>query len=46
MFPIIIENLKNLKYHNIFRKHEVFLLFTVSVFMNIKNIFKKNQWKY
>ena len=40
MFAMNIENLKTLKYH-IFLKKQIFLLFTVSVAMNIKKIFKK-----
>ena len=50
MFMINIGNLKKLKYHT-FLKKQVFLLFTVSVVINIKNISKrginwnvKNSW--
>ena len=47
MFPINIENLKKLKYYIFLKKHSFFLLFTVSVVMNMnKNLKKKNQLKY
>ena len=47
MFSIKMENLKKLKYHISFLKYEVFLLFTVSVIMNMKKYLKKkNQLKY
>ena len=46
MFAINIENLKKLKCI-FFKKHKVFLLFTVSVVMNMKKYLKKkNQLKY
>ena len=38
MFAINIANLKKPKYYKLKKKHEVFLLFTVSVVMNMKNI--------
>ena len=38
MFVVSIENLKTLKYHMFLKKHEVFLLFVVSVVMNVKKI--------
>ena len=45
MFAINIENLKKLKY--IFKKKQVFLLFTVNVVMNIRKYLKtKNELKY
>ena len=37
-FPINIENLKTLKYDIFLKNHEVFLLFTICVVMNIKNL--------
>ena len=43
MFAINIENLKNLKYHIFLKELWVFLLFTVSVVMNIKKIFKEEE---
>ena len=43
---INIENLKKLKCHIFKKKHQVFLLFTVSVVMNMKKYLKKNQLKY
>ena len=47
MFAINIENLKTLRYHIFFKKHQIFLLFTVSAVMNIKKYLKmKNQLKY
>ena len=47
MFEINTENLKKLKYHIFLKKHKVFLLFTVSVVMNMKEYVKKNnQLKY
>ena len=47
MFAINIENLQTLKYHIFLEKHKLFLLFTVSVVMNIKKYLKKkNQLKY
>ena len=36
MFAINIENLRKLKYHIFLKKHYVFLMFTVSVVMNMK----------
>ena len=45
MFAINISNLKKLKYI-LFKKHQVFPLFTVSVIMNMKKYLKKkNQLK-
>ena len=38
MFVISKENLKTLNYHMFLKKHEVFLLFVVSVVMNVKKI--------
>ena len=52
MYAINIENLEKLKYHIFFKKqslycYQVFMLFTVSVVMNMKKYLKKkNQLKY
>ena len=47
MFAVNIANLKKLKYHMFLKKHEVFLLFTVSVVMHMKKYLKKkNQFEY
>ena len=46
MFAINIENLNSLKYH-VFKKKQIFLLFTVSMVMNTKKYLKdKIQLKY
>ena len=46
MFATNTENLKYLEYHYQ-KKHYIFVLFTVSLFMNIKKYLKKNnQLKY
>ena len=42
-FAINIENLRKLKYYMSFKKHQVFLLFMVSVVMNMKKIFKEEE---
>ena len=42
MFAISIENLKKLKYR-LLKKHYVFVLLTVTVFMNMKKIFKEEE---
>ena len=47
MFAIYFENLKKLRYHIILKIYSFFLMFTVSVVMNMKkNLKKKNQLKY
>ena len=43
MFAINIENLETLKYHIFFKKHQIFLLFTVNMVMNIKKTFKEEE---
>ena len=43
MFVINIENLKKLKHHIFSKKHQVFLLFTISVVININKIFKEEE---
>ena len=42
MFVVSIENLKNLKYHTSWKKHQFFLLFAVTVKMKMK-IFKEEE---
>ena len=39
---VSIENLKNLKYHTFWKKHQFFLLFAVGARVKIKNYLKKN----
>ena len=41
MFDINIENLKTLKENMLFKKHQVFLLFIVSVVVINKKVFKE-----
>ena len=43
MFAINIENLKKLKYYIFLKKHSFFLLFTVSVVMNMKKKIKEEK---
>ena len=43
MLAINIEKLETLKYHLFKKKHQVVLLFTVSVFVNIKKKPKKTE---
>ena len=43
LFVVSIENLKNLKDHTL-KKHYFFLLFSVSVKVKMKIIFKEEEW--
>ena len=43
LFVVSIENLKILKYHTFPKKHQFFLLFTVSAKMKMKKIFKEEE---
>ena len=43
MFDINIENLKTLKENMLFKKHQVFLLFIVSVVVINKKVFKEQE---
>ena len=43
MFDINIENLKTLKENMLFKKHQVFLLFRVSVVVINKKVFKEQE---
>ena len=43
MFDINIENLKTVKENMLFKKHQVFLLFIVSVVVINKKVFKEQE---